>query len=71
MAEPHKKNDTVLFSCDKELKDEYYAICKKNSVNPHSLLRGFMRRAVKDWKDKTAPENIDPPTEQGLQENKE
>lgn len=55
MSEESRKNETVMFSCEKELRDQYYEICRLNGVNPHSLLRGFMRRAVKDWKDKKIP----------------
>ncbi len=57
MSDENKKNDTVMFSCDRELKEQYYEICKQNEVNPHSLLRGFMRRAVRDWKDKKITSN--------------
>lgn len=47
-----KPTASVIFVCDKDLKDEFWKICTQNQVNPNSLLRGFMRRAVKDWKDK-------------------
>jgi len=52
-----KKNVTIMFTCEKELRDQYYEVCQQNGVSANALLRGFMRRAVRDWKNKKINSN--------------
>lgn len=42
------KKEVLFFHCEKSLKENFYKICTKKGVNPHSLIRSFMRKVVKE-----------------------
>lgn len=47
-----KHQNVFFFQCEKELKEEFHQICIAKGANPHSLLRAFMRKVIKEYKHK-------------------
>lgn len=47
-----KHQNVFFFQCEKDLKEEFHQICIAKGANPHSLLRAFMRKVIKEYKDK-------------------
>lgn len=56
MSEDSKK-EIVYFQCDKQLKNEFYRFAQEKGLSPGSLLRAFMRKAIKTWEEEKNAEN--------------
>lgn len=51
-----EKKEVVYFPCETQLRDEFYKLAAQRNLSPASLLRAFMRKFVKDSKDKIEEE---------------
>lgn len=56
MGEDSKK-EIVYFQCDKQLKNEFYRFAQEKDLSPGSLLRAFMRKAIKTWEEEKNNKN--------------
>lgn len=56
MGEDSKK-EIVYFQCDRQLKNEFYRFAQEKDLSPGSLLRAFMRKAIKTWEEEKSKNN--------------
>ena len=49
-AEKDKK-EVLYFYCEESLKSDFYKMTQEKNLSPGSLLRAFMRKAVKNWEE--------------------
>ena len=47
--EEGSKKEIVYFQCEKQLKADFYKFAQEKNLSPASLLRAFMRKAIKTW----------------------
>lgn len=53
--------EIVYFQCDKKLKTDFYKMAQDKQYSPGSLLRAFMRKAIKNYEDEKIKKNKLPP----------
>ena len=51
MMSDSDKKEIVYFNCEASLKSEFYKMSSEKKLSPGSLLRAFMRNAVKNWEE--------------------
>lgn len=49
-----EKKEVVYFHCETELRNEFYKMAQDKNISPAILLRAFMRKAVKTWKEEAS-----------------
>lgn len=45
------KTEVVYFHCESSLKTEFYKLSQEKGVSPSSILRAFMRKAIKTYEE--------------------
>lgn len=45
------KKEIVYFQCENKLKADFYRFAQERNLSPGSLLRAFMRKAIKTWEE--------------------